>query len=83
MCHWINRTCLVLPIDIHYMDPYRAPEKCIILYYIARIISNVYKGLGINSAILLHLYCNDAKSKVFKFKFIFIRFIKNENLHKT
>ena len=39
------------------------PKKCIILF-IARICGYVYKVLGINSAILLHLYGYDAKSKI-------------------
>ena len=30
MCHWINRTCRVYPIDIHCMVPYEAPKK---MYY--------------------------------------------------
>ena len=53
MCHWINRTCRVLPhFDIHYVVPYGGPKKCII----ARIRGFVYKVLVLNSAILLHLY---------------------------
>ena len=50
-------------IDIHYMVPYRAPKN-VLSCIIARISGYVYKVLGINSAILLHLYGYDAKSKI-------------------
>ena len=42
-------------IDIHYMVPYGGPKK-VLSCIIARIIGYVYKVLGINSAISLHLY---------------------------
>ena len=64
MCHWINRTCRVDLIDIHYMVSYRAPKK---MYY--RILSTEIEAmftntLCINCAILLHLYGYDEKLKI-------------------
>ena len=55
LCHWINPTCSVYLIYIHYVVPYRAPKN--VLSNISALIRGyVYKVLGINSAILLHLY---------------------------
>ena len=41
--------------------PYAVPPKNVLSCIIAQIIDYVYKMLGINSAILLHLYVNSVK----------------------
>ena len=62
-------------IDINYIWFHTGILKNVLSCIIARIRGNVYKVLGINSAILLHLYGYDAKSKIliiFFLKFIML-----------
>ena len=56
MCHWINRTCLVLPYWYSLYGYHTGGLKNLLSCIIGRIRGYVYEVLGINSTILLHLY---------------------------
>ena len=77
MCHWINRTCHVLPYWYSLYGSIQGAWKNILSCIIARIIIYVYKVLGINSAILLHSYGYDANSKLF---YLFIMLTDNNKI---
>ena len=69
MCHWINCTCRVLPYWYLFYGYIQGTEKNVLSCIIARIRGYVYKVLGINSPILLHLHGYNAKSKILLYFF--------------
>ena len=67
ICHWINRTCPVVYLSDIHLWFHTGYLKNLLSCIIVRIRGYVYKVLGRNSAILLHLYGYDAKSKILIF----------------
>ena len=64
------------------MVPYGATKK---MYYsvLSHELEAVYKVLGINSAILLHLYGYDAKSKILIYFLKFIMLTDNNQIFRN
>ena len=62
MCHWNNRTCRVLPYDIHN-GSMNGAKKSVLSYIIAKIRGYVYKMLAINSANFIYTSHQQNKKK--------------------